>query len=56
MSNDVENLKILVDTAAKIIDEELLPNIGGIAVQDYERLNKFMIDARPIQQELKNNE
>lgn len=51
-SNDVENLKILVVTAYDIIDKELLPNIATMAIQDFGRLNQFMIDAGPIKKEI----
>lgn len=49
---DLKNLKILIATGYDILNQELLPNIGGIAVQDYARLNEFMIDAGMVKQEI----
>ena len=49
---DVDNLKFLVATGFKIVDKELLPNIGGCAIQDFGRINQFMIDAGPINKEI----
>lgn len=51
-NNDVKNLKILVATAFDIIDEEMMPNIGNMAVQNFARLNEFLIAARPIKKEI----
>ena len=55
-SNDEKNLKILVATAYDIVDKELLPNIATMAIQDFGRLNRFMIDATPIKKEIEENE
>ena len=55
-NSDVKNLKILVATAYDIVDKDLLPNIATMAIQDFGRLNRFMIDAGPIKKEIEDNE
>jgi hypothetical protein len=41
-----EKTKELVRDLVDIIDEELLPNAAGIAIQDFGRLNSTLIEAR----------
>ena len=53
--NYIANLKILVATAYDIIDKELLPNVATMAIQDFGRLNQFMMDATPIKKEIEEN-
>ena len=43
-----KHLKILISTAVDIIDEEMMPHIGNMAIQDYARLNEFLVDARLV--------
>ena len=43
-----KNLKVLIATAVDIIDEEMMPHIGNMAIQDYARLNEFLMDARLV--------
>ena len=53
---DTQNLKILVATAYDIVDKELLPNIATMAIQDFGRLNQFMMDAGPVKKEIEEND
>ena len=41
-----EKTKELIRDLVAIIDEELLPNAAGIAIQDFGRLNDTLIEAR----------
>lgn len=50
------NLKILLGTAYDIVDKELMPNVATMAIQDFGRLNHFLIDAGPIKKELEEDE
>ena len=54
-NNEVESLKTMLATAYDIVDKELMPNIATMAIQDYGRLNNFLIDAAPIKKELEKN-
>ena len=38
----------LVEKLLAIVDEDLLPNIGGLALQDYARLNDVPLAARRL--------
>jgi hypothetical protein len=43
-----EKIKDIIRDLVAIIDEELLPNAAGIAIQDFGRLNETLIEARII--------
>ena len=47
-----QELKVLVAQAYDIVDKELLPNVATMAIQDFGRLNEFMMSASPIKKEI----
>lgn len=54
-NKDVKNLKMQLAIAYDIINEEFMPQIGGLAIQDYARLNEFLMLAGQIKKELEND-
>ena len=47
----IERDSSLTKTAKAIIVEELMPNIAGLAIQDYARLNEFLLATEAMEHE-----
>lgn len=49
-AEEIERLEKLVKTGERVV-EDFMPNIGKWGLQDYARLNNFLLDAANIRRE-----